>query len=71
MFPACRAGGEGVAVGDGADGQLVQLGPAVPVVFVFGEGQVVVRDHLLHHIGPVPATMPSSKSLASTSMMQP
>ena len=49
--PGLQSGGQGVAVGQGTDGQLVKLGGAVPVVFVLGQGQVAVRDHVHHHIG--------------------
>ena len=49
---ACKKGGrQCVAVGKRADGQGIDLGSAVPVIVIFGQGQVMIRLHVGHHIG--------------------
>ena len=51
MSPARRAADMCVAVGKRADGQGIDLGSAVPVIVIFGQGQVMIRLHVGHHIG--------------------
>lgn len=70
-IPGLQGGGEGVAVTKGADGQLINLGRAVPIPGVGGQRQMVVRDQLLYNVGAGTNDNAVSKSDASTSMMQP
>ena len=46
-----QSSGKRIPIGKRANGQFIDLGRAVPVVFIFGQGQVIVRLHVGHHIG--------------------